>query len=65
MTNKDIREALVALAEPVTTQINLCMVPRVNVVEIIMTSRLRDFVRMNPSIFVGSKVGKESTRVLS
>ena len=32
--------------------------PRVNVVESTMTSRLRDFVRMNPPIFLGSKVGE-------
>ena len=42
-----------------TTQVNLSMVPRVNFVEITMTSGLRDFVRMNPHVFLGSKVGKD------
>ena len=32
------------------------MTPRVNVAESTMTSRLRDFMRINPSIFLGSKV---------
>lgn len=59
LSNKDIREALLALARAVTTQVNLSMVPRENVVESTMTSRLRDFVRMNPPIFLGSKVGED------
>ena len=29
-----------------------------------MTSRLRDFVRMNPPIFLGSKVGEDSQEFL-
>ena len=41
-----------------TNQVNLSMVPRVNVVESNMTYRLRDFVRMSPPIFLGSKVGE-------
>ena len=57
MSNRDIREAFLALARVVTTQANLKMVPRMNVVETTMTSRLRDFVRMNPPIFLVSKVG--------
>ena len=40
-----------------TTQINLSMVPRV--VESTITSRLRDFVRINSPIFFGSKVGED------
>ena len=59
MSNRYIREALLALARVVTTQANLKMVPRMNVVETTMTSRLRDFVRMNPPIFLGSKVGED------
>ena len=35
------------------------MVPRVNVVECIMT-RLRDFVSINPPIFLGSKLGEDT-----
>ena len=59
LSNRDIREALLAFARAVTTQVNLSMVPRVNFVEITMTSGLRDFVRMNPHVFLGSKVGKD------
>ena len=33
LSNRDIREALLALARVVTTQVNLSMVPRVNVEE--------------------------------
>ena len=43
---------------------NLSMVARVNVVESTMTSRLRDFVRMNPSIFIFSKVGEDPQEFL-
>ena len=42
-----------------TTKINFSMMPRVNVVESTMTSTLRDFVRMNPPIFIVSMVGKD------
>ena len=35
------------------------MVPRVNVVEITITSRLRYFVRINPPMFLGSKVEED------
>ena len=54
MSNRDIREALIAIAQAVTMQANLSMVPRVNVVESTTMSRLRDFVRMNPPIFLRS-----------
>ena len=54
LTNQEIREAFLALARAVTTQVNLSMVLRV--VESTMTSRLRDFMRMNPPIFLRSKV---------
>ena len=57
LTNREIREALVALGQAMTTQINLSMMPKVNVVKSTMTSRLRDFVRINPPIFLCSKVG--------
>ena len=59
LINRDIREAFLALARSVTTQVNLSVVPRVNVVESTMTSRLRDLVRMNPPIFLVSKVGED------
>ena len=34
------------------------MVPREKLVESTMTSSLRDFGRLNPAIFLGSKVGE-------
>ena len=40
------------------------MAPRVNVVEINMKSRLRDSVRRNPPIFLGSKVGADPQKFL-
>ena len=37
----------------------MSMLPRVNVVESTMTSRLSDFLRMTPPIFLGSMVGDD------
>ncbi|TMW99506.1 hypothetical protein EJD97_002428 [Solanum chilense] len=51
LTNREIREAFLALARAMTTQVNFSMHPRINVVGIFMTSRLRDFVKMNPPFF--------------
>ena len=62
LTNQEIREAFVALAQAVTNQINLSMVPRV--VESSMTYRLIDFVTMNPTIIFGSKVGEDPQEFL-
>ena len=64
LSNMDSREALFALARGVTTQVNLSMGPRGNLVERTMTSRLRDFVRMNPLIFLGFKVGEDPQEFL-
>ena len=64
MSNWDIREALLSLAQGVNTQVNLSMVPRVNVVDNNMTSRLRDFVRLKPPIFLGSMVGEDPQEFL-
>ncbi|XP_069150277.1 uncharacterized protein [Solanum lycopersicum] len=47
-----------------TTQVNLSMVPRVNVVESNMTSRLRDFLRMNTPLFLVSMVGEDPKELL-
>ena len=41
-----------------TTQVNLNLMPRVKFAESTMTSRLRYFMRMNPPIFLGSKVNE-------
>ena len=38
---------------------NMGIAPRVNVMDKTMISRLRDFVRMNTPIFLGSKVGED------
>ena len=64
LSDGDVREALLALAQAVITQVNLTMVPRVNVVESTMTSRLSDFVSMNPPIYLGSKVGEDPQEFL-
>ena len=56
MNNGEIREALLALARAMITHVTRDIVPRVNALESTITSRLRDFVRMNPPIFLGSKV---------
>ena len=50
--NGDIRETLLTLARALTTHVNMCIAPRVNVVERTMTTRLRDFVRINPPIII-------------
>ena len=55
-------EDLISIARAVTVKTNLNMMPRV--VESTMTSRLRDFVRMNPPIFLGSKVGEDPQEFL-
>ena len=52
-SNSDIREALIAITRDVTMKANLNMIPRV--VESTMTSRLRDFVRMNPPSLLSLK----------
>ena len=64
MSNREIKESLVALAQAATTQINLSIMLRVKVVESTITSRLRDFVRMNPPIFLRSKVGEDTQEFL-
>ena len=59
LSERDIKESFLILPEPVTIQVNLSMVPRVNVAGITMTSRLKDFVRINPHVFLVPKVGEE------
>ncbi|TMX04190.1 hypothetical protein EJD97_010881, partial [Solanum chilense] len=59
MANGEIREALLTLARAMTTQVNRDIGLRVNAMESTMTSRFRDFRRMNPPIFFGSKVGED------
>ena len=57
MSNREIREVFISIARAVTLQVNLNMMPRV--VDSIMTSRLKDFVRMNNFIFLVSKVNED------
>ena len=56
--------SLIAIAQAMTSQINLTMVPRLNVVEHNMTSRFRDFVRLNIPTFLGSKVDDDPQKFL-
>ena len=53
MYNREIREALIAIARALTIQDNFNMMPWV--MESTMTSRLRDFVRMNPPSLLSLK----------
>ena len=46
------------------TAINFSMMPRVNVVERTMTSRLRDFLRMTPPFFLGFMVREDPQEFL-
>lgn len=64
ITNGESREALITLAWALTTYVNMGLAPKVNVVERTKTFRLTDFVRMNPPIFLYSKVGKDSQEFL-
>ncbi|TMX03756.1 hypothetical protein EJD97_014400 [Solanum chilense] len=57
ISNREIKEDLIAIARVVTMQANLNMTPMV--VERTMTSRLRDFERMNRPIFIVSKVNED------
>ena len=57
MYNREIREAVIAIARAVTMQANLNMIPRV--VKSTMISRLRDYVRMNPPIFLVSEINED------
>ena len=59
MTNGEIRGALLILSRALTTHVNMGTETRLDVVERTMTSRLRDFERMNPPIFLVSKVGED------
>ena len=52
MTNGKITESLLALDRAITTHVNKGFKPMVNVLESTMSSRLREFVMMNPPIFL-------------
>ncbi|XP_049345090.1 uncharacterized protein LOC125809515 [Solanum verrucosum] len=59
MTNEEIRKAFLSLACAMTTQENIYVRPRVNAIESTVASRLRDFTRINPPTFFGSKIDKD------
>ena len=63
MMDGEVREALLQMAQaittqalPITAQANMKDVPRENQHATTMVSRLRDFTKMNPSMFFGYKV---------
>ncbi|XP_049406201.1 uncharacterized protein LOC125869816 [Solanum stenotomum] len=64
MTNEDIRTAFITSAQSMMAQANRDVGPRVNANESIVASRLKDFVRMNPPIFLGSRVGDDPQEFL-
>ena len=64
MTNGEIMEALFALAQVITTHVTRGVEPIVDALGSTMTSRLGYFVRMNPPLFLGSKVGENPQEFL-
>lgn len=58
MTNKEIRVDFITLAQVMTAQANRNVGPRFNALKSNMASRLKDFVRTNPPIFLFFKVGE-------
>ncbi|XP_049368005.1 uncharacterized protein LOC125832861 [Solanum verrucosum] len=64
MTNEEIRSAYLTLARAMMAQANRDVGTRVNANESTVALRLRDFVRMNPPIFLGSKVGEDPQEFL-
>ncbi|WMV13612.1 hypothetical protein MTR67_006997 [Solanum verrucosum] len=66
MTNEEVRSALLVMAQDVTTQAQAITAQATRGVETnvnpnvsTMASRLRDFMRMSPLVFLGSKVGED------
>lgn len=59
MTNDKVGGALLPQDRAMTSQANREVGARVNSLESIVTSRLRDFVRMNPPTFLVTKVGED------
>ncbi|TMX03945.1 hypothetical protein EJD97_012851 [Solanum chilense] len=55
MTKGEIREDILTLTRAFTTHVTRYIGPRMNALENTMTSRLRDFVKMNPPTFLVSK----------
>ena len=64
MNNEEVTGSLITLAQAMAVQENREVRPRMNIVVSILTSRLRDFVRMNPPTFLVSKVGEDPQALL-
>ena len=64
MTNEDIKVVFLTLAGAMTAQDNRDVGPRMNARESTIASSLRHFVRMNPPIFLGSRVGEDPEEFL-
>ena len=64
INNGDIKGPLLVVAQSMTTHMTRDIRPRLNTLETTMYSRLRDFVSMNPLIFLGSKVGEDPQEFL-
>ena len=64
LSDSDIREDLLYLARVVTTQANLSIMFRINVVESTILSRLRYILQMHPPISIGSMVGEDPQEFL-
>ena len=64
MINKDIRGALLYLDGAMTTQVNNDLGPVMDSLVSTLTSRLRDFVRINPSTFIGTMLGEDPQEFL-
>ena len=66
MINSEVRESLFQMSQAfttqdksITTQTNREVVPRENQHASTMSSRLRDFTRMNPPIYLGLKFDED------
>ncbi|XP_049368009.1 uncharacterized protein LOC125832866 [Solanum verrucosum] len=64
MTNEEIRAAFLTLDQAMTAQANRDVGLRVNANESTVASRFRDFVRMNPPNFLGSRVEEDPQEFL-
>ena len=64
IANGEIREALLTVARAMITQVNRDIGPIINAMNSTMTSKLRDFVMMNPLVFLGSNVGEDPQEFL-
>ncbi|TMW91575.1 hypothetical protein EJD97_014155 [Solanum chilense] len=64
MTNEKVRGSLFTLSQAMMSPTNKYVGLRVNALENTMTSRLRDFVRMNPSTFLDSEVREDPQEFL-